>query len=62
MYVIDRRDRKKLPTNDADEPSEKVGDAGLWLDERAGNRIRVATESGGIEVFGEQLIRRILSV
>jgi hypothetical protein len=62
MYVVDRRDRKKMPGNNPDEPLEVVGDAGLWLDERAGNRINVAIESGGIDVFGEQLIKRILSV
>ncbi|KIW06885.1 hypothetical protein, variant 2 [Verruconis gallopava] len=62
MYVVDHRDRKKMSAPNSDEPVEVVGDAGLWLDERAGNRIRVAVESGGIHVFGEQLIRRILDV
>jgi inosine-uridine nucleoside N-ribohydrolase len=62
MYVIDRRDRKKMPGKSLDEPVEVVGDAGLWLDERAGNRIRVAIKSGGIDVFGEQLIKQILSI
>lgn len=62
MYVIDRRDRKTMDGDGEGEPVEKVGDAGLWLDGRAGNRIRVAVESGGVEVFGEQLIRRILGI
>lgn len=61
MYVVDRRDRKKMPGK-GEEPAEAVGDAGLWLDERAGNRIRVAVESGGIEIFGEELVKRILSI
>ena len=62
MYVVDRRDRRKMPGDDGEEPVERVGDAGLWLDERAGNRIKVAVESAGREVFGEQLTRRILSI
>jgi inosine-uridine nucleoside N-ribohydrolase len=61
MYVIDRRDRRKMPGK-GDEPVEVVGDAGVWLDQRAGNKIRVAVESGGQEIFGEELIKRILSI
>lgn len=61
MYVVDQRDRKKMP-GVGDEPKEVVGDAGLWLDERAGNRIRVAVESGGIDVFGQEMIKKILDI
>ena len=61
MYVVDRRERRKMPGT-GEEPVERVGDAGLWLDDRAGNKVRVTVESGGIEVFGEELIKRILSI
>jgi inosine-uridine nucleoside N-ribohydrolase len=61
MYVVDRRDRKKMPGK-TDEPMEKVGDAGLWLDDRAGNRIRVAMESSEMHTFGEEMIKQILGL
>ena len=53
--VVDRRSRKRRE-DDAGEVGE---DAGNWLSERLGNRVRVCVGSPGFDVFGRWLLERV---
>ena len=53
--VVDRRSRKRRE-DDAGEVGE---DAGNWLSERLGNRVRVCVGSPGFDIFGGWLLERV---
>jgi len=53
--VVDRRSRNRRE-DDAGEVGE---DAGNWLSERLGNRVRVCVGSPGFDVFGGWLLERV---
>jgi inosine-uridine nucleoside N-ribohydrolase len=62
MCVVDGRDRKELEEEDDDVLEEIKSDHGGWLSRGRGNRIKVAVESGGMDVFGVKMLGQIFGI
>ena len=59
MCVVDRRNRKRMIDNR--EAGDVPGDAGVWLSERAGNRVRRAVGGLGTHELSSSLLNRIFN-
>ena len=59
--IVDKRDRKQeIETRaEAEKLGDRIGDAGVWLSDKRGNRIRVCNETPGKEAFAKVLLRTI---
>ena len=59
--IIDRRDRRKKSESreEAERLEEIIGDAGSWLSDQRGNRIRICLDTPGKDVFVRVLLETI---
>jgi inosine-uridine nucleoside N-ribohydrolase len=62
-YIKDRRDRTKGHGGvDEDVEKEVIGDAGGWLSDKRGNRLRVCTGTPGNEALAPLLLKTVFGV
>ena len=62
--VVDRRDRQRETESieEAENLGERDGDSGAWLSNRRGNRVHVAVDTPGKDVFVDTLLATIFGL